>query len=133
MLCNCHFRQPLKCVHFSDDADVPQDPLEQLCGGVLNADAELGGKFGPKLTKALGKVGQILLGKSVINEQYLIETEDINIYTKMVPGRLFGHYSHNFTPFAFLGKKIVTDLTWKIDDWTLLSLRLSGIHINRIF
>ena len=67
----------------SDEADIPQDPMEQLCGGILNADTELGGKISPKLVAALEKVGQLLLKKSVINEKYLVETKDINIYSKM--------------------------------------------------
>ena len=72
------------------DMDIPTDPEERLCKGIKDSAALLGAQTGPELMNMISTMAQLLLSKSVVNEETLIETPQINIYTKMTLGKDLG-------------------------------------------
>lgn len=72
------------------DMDIPTDPEERLCKGIKDSAALLGAQQGPELMKMVSNMAQLMLSKSVINEETLVETPQINIYTKMTLGKDLG-------------------------------------------
>ena len=72
------------------EMSVPTDPEEKLCKGIKDGAALLGAHEGPELMNMVSNLAQLLLSKSVINEETLIETPEINIYTKMTLGKDLG-------------------------------------------
>lgn len=62
---------------------VPDDPLAQKCGGVVDAAKATGGQTGEKIVNMLEKVALSILQKSVLNEETIIENGGITIYSKM--------------------------------------------------
>ena len=62
---------------------VPEDPQAQRCNGIIDAAKLTGESVGPQLLDMLAKMSQTLLAKSVVNEEQLIETPNINIYAKL--------------------------------------------------
>ena len=69
---------------------IPTDPETQVCQGIKDSAALLGEQAGPQLMDMVSNLAQLLLSKSVVNEETLIETANINIYTKMTLGRDLG-------------------------------------------
>ena len=65
------------------DMKVPEDPQAQRCNGIIDAAKLTGESVGPQLLDMLAKMSQTLLAKSVVNEEQLIETPNINIYAKL--------------------------------------------------
>lgn len=72
------------------EMNIPTDPEEKLCKGIKDGAALLGTHAGPELMNMVSDLAQLLLSKSVINEETLIETPGINIYTKMTLGKDLG-------------------------------------------
>ena len=72
------------------DLEVPTDPEVQRCKGISDSAALLGEQAGPQLMNMVSNLAQLLLSKSVVNEETLIETKQINIYTKMTQGQDLG-------------------------------------------
>ena len=69
---------------------IPTDPETQLCKGIADSASLLGAQAGPQLMNMVENLAQLLLARSVINEETLIETPQINIYTKMTQGKDLG-------------------------------------------
>jgi hypothetical protein len=65
------------------DLKIPTDPAGQRCQGIIDAGKLTSATIGPKLTGMLSSLAETLLSKSVVNEQNLIETPNVNIYAKM--------------------------------------------------
>ena len=72
------------------EMNIPTDPEERLCMGIRDSAALLGAESGPELMDMLSNLARLLLSKSVLNEETLIETPMINIYTKMTLGKDLG-------------------------------------------
>jgi hypothetical protein len=62
---------------------IPTDPAGQRCQGIIDAGKLTSATIGPQLTDMLTSLSQTLLSKSVVNEQSLIETPNVNLYAKM--------------------------------------------------
>lgn len=62
---------------------IPSDPEQQKCGGIIDAARATGGDTGQKVVDLLSDMALAILGKSVINEETIIESGPITIYTKM--------------------------------------------------
>ena len=69
------------------DMSVPTDLAVQRCKGISDSAALLGEQAGPQLMNMISNLAQLLLSKSVVNEETLVETKQINIYTKMTQGQ----------------------------------------------
>ena len=65
------------------DMQVPQDPMAQRCGGIVDAAKLTGQRVGQQLLDMLSQMSRTLLAKSVVNEEQLIETESVSIYAKL--------------------------------------------------
>ena len=63
--------------------NVPSDPASQRCQGIVDATKLTSASLGPQLTGMLNDLTRTLLSKSVVNEENLIETPNINLYAKM--------------------------------------------------
>ena len=72
------------------EMSIPTDPEEKLCKGIKDSAELLGAEAGPQLMDVVSRLAQLLLAKSVINEETLIETSQINIYTKLTLGKDMG-------------------------------------------
>ena len=72
------------------EMDIPTDPEERLCKGIRDSAALLGAETGPELMDMISNMAKLILAKSVVNEETLIETPLINIYTKMTLGKDLG-------------------------------------------
>ena len=72
------------------EMDIPTDPEERLCKGIRDSAALLGAETGPELMDMISNIAKLILAKSVVNEETLIETPLINIYTKMTLGKDLG-------------------------------------------
>ena len=55
------------------EMNIPTDPEERLCMGIRDSAALLGAESGPELMDMLSKLARLLLSKSVLNEETLIE------------------------------------------------------------
>ena len=62
---------------------VPEDPLAQKCGGIIDAAKLTGQQVGNQLLDMLSQLSKTLLSKSVVNEKQLIETPSITMYAKL--------------------------------------------------
>ena len=66
--------------------EVNPDPRLQRCLGVSRATGTAGGDVGSKVTDMINQVTELLLSKSVVGEEFEIDTKNIKIYTKMTSG-----------------------------------------------
>jgi hypothetical protein len=65
---------------------INEDPSKQRCEGISSATGAAGADVGGKVTDMMNQLTELLLSKSVVGEEYEIDTENIKIFAKMASG-----------------------------------------------
>ena len=68
------------------DMEINPDPSAQRCLGVTRATGTAGGEVGGKVTDMINQLTELLLSKSVVGEEFKIDTNNVKIYAAMESG-----------------------------------------------
>ena len=68
------------------EMEIDPDPEKQRCEGILAATSVAGAQSGGKITSMINQMTELMLSKSVVGEQFEIDTENIKIFAKMASG-----------------------------------------------
>jgi hypothetical protein len=66
---------------------VNPDPTKQRCLGIGRATGTAGGDVGGKVTDMINQLTELMLSKSVVGEEFKIDTKNIKIYVKKESGQ----------------------------------------------
>ena len=81
--CESNFAPSLCISYFLVNLKVPTDPMQQRCGGVIDAAKEVAGKAGSDTVDMLSDLAKTLLSKMVVNEEVIVEQGPITLMAKM--------------------------------------------------
>ena len=65
---------------------INADPSKQRCEGIASATGVAGADAGGKITDMMNHLNELLVSKSVVGEEYEINTDNIKIFAKMASG-----------------------------------------------
>ena len=66
--------------------EINEDPSKQRCEGISSATGAAGADVGGKVTDMMNQLTDLLLSKSVVGEEYEIDSKNIKIFAKMASG-----------------------------------------------
>jgi hypothetical protein len=62
---------------------VPEDPREQVCGGIIDAARTASGQTGGEIMSVMGDLGKLILDKQVLGEEMIIDKGAVTIKSSL--------------------------------------------------